>query len=199
VKHEEQQRINTSRKDAREMKMDKNLQDIKYKRIVKSRNSIVYMYSAIQNSVPNKTNTSSLEEATTAQMSVIVVNGWELNQNQSPNFICCHMMEDGSVIPISSSEKRNWLYLGMAKLQAKQYTCNTINNNSRTKFITIESPGSMCPTDTKYYMWWKPCFQTAKYTKEVEIKRLLFAQNLPMALWMLEDLSSGLRFIECLN
>jgi ribosomal 50S subunit-recycling heat shock protein len=154
VKHVEQQRINTSRKDASEMKMDKYLQD---KRIVKSRNASVYMYSAIQNLVPNKRKSSSSEEATTAQMSMIVVSGWELNKNQSSNFVCCHMMENGTVIPTSSVEKRNWLYLGMAKLQAKQYTCNTINNNSRTELISIESPGSMCPTDTKYYT----CIQTA--------------------------------------
>jgi hypothetical protein len=155
VAHVEQHGVHTSRKDVKEMKLDKRVQDITYKRIVKSRNSSVHMYSAIQtylnDFVPKKRQTPSMEDVTQAQMSMIVVSGWELNQNQSSNFICCHMMENGTVIPISSSEKRDWLYLGMAKLQAKQYTCNTINNNSRTKLMTIESPGSMCPTDTKYY------------------------------------------------
>lgn len=85
----------------------------------------------------------------------IVMSGWESRIARNENFTCCLIYNDSlkDIFLTRLSEKRDWSYLGMAKLEVKQYVCpNPFQKKGNAPIAVTLSVGKECPKDFNQYI-----------------------------------------------
>ena len=85
----------------------------------------------------------------------IILNGWEKREAHAEIFTCCLVYNDslGDIFLTKMIDKRDWSYLGMAKLEVKQYVCpNVFHKQGKAPVGITLSVGKVCPKDMNKYM-----------------------------------------------
>lgn len=85
----------------------------------------------------------------------IVLSGWESRTARGENFTCCLVYNDSlkDIFLTRLAEKRDWSYLGMAKLEVKQYVCpNPFQKAGKVPLAVSLSVGKVCPKDLRKYV-----------------------------------------------
>lgn len=100
----------------------------------------------------------------------VVITGWEFQKHSNSSFKCCYILGNGTLDSENSSDKLHWLYLGKAKLQAKQYKCPVSRADVDIKMVTIALENTSCPKDQRYFIQPSLLNHTWKQEKESSSK-----------------------------
>jgi hypothetical protein len=120
---------------------------------IKVKNARTYLFSAIISQVETNQNKHNQTKTLTKVTSPVIVTGWELGKYLSVDFKCCFRLKNDKYVLIISSNKSHWLYVGKAKLQAKQLKC-LINFNVQdiTSIRILSEINAACPKEKEFYL-----------------------------------------------
>jgi hypothetical protein len=120
---------------------------------IKVKNARTYLFSAIISRVETNHKKQNQTKIITKVTSTAIVTGWELGKYSSVDFKCCFRLKNDKYVSIISSNKSHWLYVGKAKLQAKQFKCLINFNVEDINSITILSDiNAICPNEKEFYL-----------------------------------------------
>lgn len=117
----------------------------------KIKNHRVYLFSAIITQIVTEQYNQTNDKPTVIESAV--VSGWELRKNYSSYFKCCFRLKNDTIVSQISSNKSHWVFVGLAKLEAKQFQCPINFDAQDIHSISILSlANDTCPESNQYYI-----------------------------------------------